>query len=162
MACDGCGKTAKTRGYRMAPEGWLYLPAFDSDPPGVEEGCDFTIMLACSVECAGKLWRPGPGPLLEQAIADRRLELERREAEADPLSREWDKMSPRQQDAYRQEVYRRGALEALQGARVELQHALFLLGQRPRKTAAQRKALAELEAKALEINAMIARNKNLW
>lgn len=91
MACDGCGKLAKIRGYHMAPEGWLYLPAFDSDPASLEEGCDFVIMLACSVECAGKLWRPGPGPQLDQVRADRRLELERLETQKDPLAREWGK-----------------------------------------------------------------------
>lgn len=162
MACDGCGKVAKTRGYRMAPEGWLYLPAFDSDPASVEEGCEFIVMLACSVECAGKLWRPGPGPQLDQVRADRRLELERRETEKDPLARSWGKMSPQQKEAYTQEVYRKGALEGLSGVRVELRNAIFLLSERPRKTAAQRKTLAELEAKHAEIKALFTRIKNLW
>lgn len=162
MACDGCGKLAKIRGYHMAPEGWLYLPAFDSDPASLEEGCDFVIMLACSVECAGKLWRPGPGPQLDQVRADRRLELERLETQKDPLAREWGKMGPKQQEAYRQQVYRRGALEALESASVDLRHAIFLLSDRTRDTAKQREALAQLEAKHAEIKALFTRIKNLW
>lgn len=58
VKCDFCGNYGKRRMGTLAPQGWFYLEAQDSDNPS-----NCLIMWACSKECADKQWKPGPGKL---------------------------------------------------------------------------------------------------
>lgn len=53
-ACDGCGGLGRRPRRAFCPDGWLYLEAVpeNGDPEGI------LIMMACSKECALKLWVP--------------------------------------------------------------------------------------------------------
>lgn len=58
VTCDNCGAHGRRKLRRVAPFGWLWLEAKDSERLGAD---DSLIIYACSKRCADALWKPGPG-----------------------------------------------------------------------------------------------------
>jgi len=53
--CDACNKVGKRQKGKLTAEGWFYLEASADG--------DTTVTYACSVQCALKQWKIGPGRL---------------------------------------------------------------------------------------------------
>ncbi len=150
VVCDYCKAEGKITRYRMAPEGWLYLCAFDSEITDPAEASEFVIMLACSQACASALWRPGPGPQLEAFEADRRLELERAKASEDGYFSSWSELPESRQREINAQLLRKAALDEAKQAAINLSIAALNLRDRLRQqglepTPQQAERLAQLD-----------------
>lgn len=118
--CDKCGRQGHRSMRRMAPEGWLYLCAFDSEKTDPNEADDFVIMLACSEACASGQWQQGPGPRIDEAIAARRLELERKRAGDEGHFSVWEKLPEERKAELDAVLLRKLAIQSAQDASGEV------------------------------------------
>lgn len=60
MKCEACGALGRRHFMRLAPENWLFLEAKDDEDPK-----NTLIIAVCSKDCAGSMWKTGPGPRLD-------------------------------------------------------------------------------------------------
>lgn len=165
--CDKCGRQGHRSMRRMAPEGWLYLCAFDSDAePG--EADDFVIMLACSEACASGQWQQGPGPRLDEVIAGRRLELERKQAGDEGHFSNWEKLPEERKAELDAVLLRKLAIQSAQDASGEVARLCeFLRGrlkaQGGKASPQQAATLQSIEEMALAMSyVVIATEAFLW
>lgn len=148
--CDKCGASGSIKGYRMAPQGWLYLCAFDSEKEDPRDAGDFVVMFACSRECAAALWQEGPGPKLDQLVGSRRFELEREDVRKGGYFTSWATLPPNIKAEIQAQIFRKIAIEGAGHAGTEigmvghyLRERLRCQGKEP--TADQVKSLEEID-----------------